>query len=249
VSQTTIPLEKARVIHVPRDREMAAKLVHVESLREKKKRDAASTQALIDKEMDDLQALAHVVLDSEQVELPFEEEATAALAKIAATCSPVEAVACPVCGDCSCIQPEAGVLLCAFCKEFGLEPAAAVCIGVSAEKTEGVEESPACDTHCGHEQTLMKCRPVTPEDQPKEPTMAPEVKVIDCPLHGVDSKHAIVDAEYPAEGPAPVTDPGTHKDGADDEPVPDMASHSDVDVAATAEIVGVSRTGGATEES
>jgi len=194
------------MIHVPRDREMAAKVKHIDSLREKKKRDAASTQALIDEELDDLNALADVVLNAEQVELPFEEEATAALAKIAATCSPVEAVACPVCGDCSCVQPGSSVLLCAFCKEFGQEdPAPAVCVGVSAEKTEGVEESPACDVHCGHEQTLMKCRPVTPEDQPKPPTTAPEVKDVGCALHGVDSTHG-----EPA--------------------APDFASHSDVDL-------------------
>lgn len=191
MNQTTIPLEKPRVIHVPRDREMAAKVKHIESLRDKKKRDAANTQALIDSELDDLNALADVVLNAEQVDLPFEEEATAALAKIAGTCSPADAIACPKCGDCSCI-PEGDInLVCAFCKEFGIEPPAlAVCIGVSAEKGERGLESPACDVHCGHEQTLMKCRPVTPEDQPQAPTTAPAVKAIDCPLHGVDSKHA-----------------------------------------------------------
>ena len=200
MSQPTLPLEKARVIHVSRERELAAKVKHIESMREKKKRDAASTQALIDEELDDLNALADVVLNAEQVDLPFEEEATAALAKIAATCSPVEALSCPKCGDCVCNQPlESSMLLCAFCNEFGMEPAAAVCMGLSAEKSEGGEESPACDTHCGHEQLTMKCRPVTPEDQPKPPTTAPEIKVLSCPLHGVDSKHGAA----PAEGPLP----------------------------------------------
>ena len=174
-------MEKARVIHVPRDREMAAKVKHIDSLREKKKRDAANTQALIDEELDDLNALADVVLNAEQVDLPFEEEATAALAKIAATCSPVEALACPVHGDCTCVQPEPVVLVCLACK------GPATCMGIGTPE----ETFPACDSCCKHDQDFGKCRPVTPEDQPYPPTMAPAVKAVDCPLHGVDSKHGL----------------------------------------------------------
>ncbi len=200
MSQTTIPLEKSRVIHVPRDREMAAKVKHIESLREKKKRDAASTQALIDEELDDLNALADVVLNAEQVDLPFEEEATEALAKIASLArTPAEALACPVHGDCSCIQPEVappGPLMCAFCTPIGQGwvPQFATCMGHSAEESEGGTVTPACDTHCKHEQVMMKCRPITEEDQPKlvPPMTAPSIKSMDCPLHGVNSLHGQV---------------------------------------------------------
>lgn len=194
-SQLPLPIPKPYVDH---QREMAAKVKYIESMREKKKRDAASTQAIIDKALDDLNALADVVLEG-QSSLPFDEASpTASLAAIAmmAQCTPLEALTCPTHGTCTCLQPEQPVLRLKCTGVDGTvkghEIEEACCIGVE----EGAE-TPGCNLCCEHAGGI--CRPVTEADQPKPvvPTTAPEVKAGDCPLHGVESKH----------GPALVTAP------------------------------------------
>jgi len=193
-----LPVPKPYVDH---EREMAAKVKHIESMREKKKRDAAATQAIIDKELDDLNALADLVLDGQR-RLPLDDVAssTAALAAIAimAQCTPIEALTCPTHGTCTCLQPEqpAPRLVCVGQATTPHDGEEAACIGTEAGATD-----PGCNLCCEHEGDV--CRPVTEDDQPKPvvPTTAPEVKAVDCPLHGVESKHG--PAVAPAEPALP----------------------------------------------
>lgn len=196
MSQLPLPVPK---FHVSRDREMAAKVKYIESMREKKKRDAASTQAIIDKALDDLNAIADVVLDGQQ-DLPFDEaSASASLAAIAmmAQCTPIEALTCPTHGTCICIQPvqPAPMLVCvgASSKTAQHPPEEAACVGIDADAT------PGCNLCCDHEGGL--CRPVTAADIPPPvvPTTAPEIKAVDCPLHGVESKHGPAVAAGPPD--------------------------------------------------
>jgi len=177
---------------------MSIKALAIEALREKKKRDAAATQADIDNLLDELNAIAKVVQEGEEEKAQRElfvnvDQATAAaaLAELAKrACSEPDALSCPVHGQCTCEQnlPAPPVLMCDLVPEC---TAPATCVGQSSD-SDSPELSPGCDEHCGHEQTeQMTCRPVTPEDQPKpaEPTTAPDIKAVDCPLHGVDSQH------------------------------------------------------------
>lgn len=89
---------------------LAAKMLHVEHLRRKKREDGKSTQALIDAELDECERLARVICDQEELQkqgdlFVDDEVATRALAGVAAavcTCDPdtpdVHDLDCPVHG-------------------------------------------------------------------------------------------------------------------------------------------------------
>lgn len=83
---------------------LAAKMLHVEHLRTKKREDAKSIQALIDTELDECSRLARVISDQEELrkqgELFVDDEgATRALAKIAAEGGAVTVGESPCCCD------------------------------------------------------------------------------------------------------------------------------------------------------
>lgn len=205
---------------------MSIKALAIEALREKKKRDAAATQADIDQLLDELNAIAKVVQEGEeeraQRDLFSQEQAASALTDLAKrVCSAADALHCEVHGDCTCPQPEMVMppLRCALITEC---TAPATCLGRSSD-SDSPDLSPGCDDHCGHTQTeLGTCRPVTAEDQPKPPITiaAPEVKAVDCPLHGVENQHAKAVEPAPEAAPASEEPHGKGGDGADDEPAP-----------------------------
>ena len=200
---------------IERGQNMAAKLLHVGALRQKKKDDAKNTQALIDTELDEAERLARVITEAEESRkqgdlFVTDKVATEALAEVARrACTDVDALSCPVHGPCSCEQE-----LRLTCSSDPDE--AAACIGTE----EGAE--PGCNLCCDHEGGM--CRPVVEADRPK-PTTAPAVKSPACALHGVDSEHAKMRAEEPvpaADGPVPAEEEEVgddDEDQAEGEPV------------------------------
>jgi hypothetical protein len=175
---------------------MSVKVLAIEALREKKKRDAAATQADIDQLLDELNQIAKAVQEGEEEKAQRElfvdeEQARAALGEVAKrACSPRDATTCPVHGNCTCPEPERFPgLRCAYCDGV------ATCIGI--DRKDGLALAPSCSACCDHVQdegtetdpNPVKCRPVTPEDQPPVPEPSSDMHEIDCPLHGVESQH------------------------------------------------------------
>jgi hypothetical protein len=123
-----VPVKLTDAQLIERAESIATKLGTVEHLRRKKADDAKSTQALIDTELDEIQRLARVIRDAEEMrkqgELRFDEqpnqaEAQAALAKVAEVAGAVEAELAEVsetptvCGKCGAgVKAFAGGWMC-----------------------------------------------------------------------------------------------------------------------------------------
>jgi polysaccharide deacetylase 2 family uncharacterized protein YibQ len=78
-TEVNVKLTDAEIVE--RAQTLAAKVQHVAVLREKKREDAKSTQALIDAELDEVECLARVIGDQEELRKQgelFVDQATAA---------------------------------------------------------------------------------------------------------------------------------------------------------------------------